>query len=258
MTSPPRQEAALLPVRAVPASELGGFETPPPLSEAIFRHLAREIVEGRMAPGQRLTEVQLCERFGCSRSPLREAIRMLAAESLVTLEPRRGARVARLSVKAVSDLFEVRVALECLAVRLAADARTSEQLLRLEALNAAMSEAVGAGDAKAYFALNTKFHRNIAEIGGNGYLVSLQRSAADRSFLPLFMFLSDPRHLEDAVEGHAAILSAVDARDGQAAHERMRSHILAARQEAERLVRGRLDADAEAEATRVSRRRPAC
>jgi DNA-binding GntR family transcriptional regulator len=212
------------------------FRTPEPLSEAIFRHLGRAIVEGRFEPGQRLIEAELCKAFGCSRSPLREAIRMLAAEGLVTLSPRRGARVAILSENTVRDLFEVRLVLESLAVRLAVERASEEQLQELEALKADMRAAVEGGDTLAFFRLNTEFHQAIARIGGNAYLSSLQENAADRSFLPLFMFLSDMGHLQTAVAGHDAIIDAVGRRDAASAEGEMRKHLQLLQKEAERLV----------------------
>ena len=119
-----------------------GFVSPIPISEAIFRHLGQEIIHGRLAPGERLLETKLCGELGCSRSPLREALRMLAAENLVTIEPRRGARVAHLTRKGIADLFEVRIELEALAARLAAERGSPEELAALERLNEGMAATV--------------------------------------------------------------------------------------------------------------------
>jgi DNA-binding GntR family transcriptional regulator len=222
---------------------VGTFETPLPLSAAIFQHLGRAIVEGRLRPNQRLVEMQLCQEFGCSRSPLREAIRMLAAEGLVTLTPRRGARVADLSPKALRDVFEVRLLLEGLSARLAAEHRSDQEVTELKAMNASMRRAVETGDLNLFFALNTAFHQAIARIGGNAYLASLQETAANRSFLPLFMFLSDAAHLTAAVEAHDEILGAIEERDPSAAEQGMAQHIREIQREAERLVESRMGSE---------------
>jgi DNA-binding GntR family transcriptional regulator len=229
--------------RSLAAPLVGTFETPLPLSAAIFQHIGRAIVEGRLRPNQRLVEMQLCQEFGCSRSPLREAIRMLAAEGLVTLTPRRGARVADLSPKTLRDVFVVRLLLEGLSARLAAEHRSDKEVAELKAMNASMRRAVESGDLNLFFALNTAFHQAIAHIGGNTYLAALQETAANRSFLPLFMFLSDARHLSAAVDAHDAILRGIEARDPAAAEQGMSQHILQIQREAEHLVESRLGSE---------------
>jgi DNA-binding GntR family transcriptional regulator len=212
------------------------FQAPLPLSDAIFRHIGRAIVEGRLRPNTRLVEKQLCTQFGCSRSPLREAIRMLAAEGLVTITPRRGARVVALTPKTLRDVFEVRVLLEGLAARLAAEHRTDDDLAQLHALSTAMREVIGSDSESRFFTLNHTFHESLARIGGNEYLASLQETAANRTFLPLFLFLSDSKHLAKAVEAHEKIVAAIERRDGAGAEVEMSRHLRQIQEEAERLV----------------------
>jgi DNA-binding GntR family transcriptional regulator len=221
------------------------FEAPLPLSELIFRHIGRSIVEGTLRPNQRLVETQLCADYGCSRSPLREAIRMLAAEGLVTITPRKGARVAALTPKALRDVFEVRVMLEGLAARLAAEHRSEEDLVELEGLSARMREAVNSGDPNRFFALNNTFHEALARIGGNSYLASLQETAANRTFLPLFLFLSDAQHLRAAVAAHEEIVAAIRQADSLDAEQCMWRHIRQIQHEAEKLVGARFSAPIE-------------
>jgi DNA-binding GntR family transcriptional regulator len=218
------------------------FEAPVSLSEAIFRHIGRAIVEGTIPPNQRLVETQLCAQFGCSRSPLREAIRMLAAEGLVTITPRRGARVVELTPKALRDVFEVRVLLEGLAARLAGENRTDADVAELRSLSSAMRSVVGSGTEDRFFALNNDFHEALSRIGGNAYLASLQETAANRTFLPLFLFLSDSKHLAKAVEAHEEIVAAIARQDASEAEGAMSRHIREIQREAERLVSAREDA----------------
>jgi DNA-binding GntR family transcriptional regulator len=224
-----------------------GFEAPLALSEAIFRHIGQAIVEGSIPPNQRLVETQLCAQFGCSRSPLREAIRMLAAEGLVTITPRRGARVVQLTPKTLRDVFEVRVLLEGLAARLAAENRSDGDLAELKSLSASMRAAVEGGPETRFFTLNNSFHRAIARIGANDYLASLQETAANRTFLPLFLFLSDKNHLATAVEAHEEIVGAIERRDGAESERAMSRHVRQIQTEAERLVASRLAATAVSE-----------
>jgi DNA-binding GntR family transcriptional regulator len=217
-----------------------GFETPLPLSDAIFRHIGRAIVEGKLQPQERLVEMKLCAEFGCSRSPLREALRMLAAEGLVNFTPRRGARVAELTPKTLRDVFEVRVLLEGLAARLAAEHRSNRELEQLRALSARMREVIEAGRSAEFFSLNTSFHELVAQIGGNDYLASLQQTAANRTFLPLFLFLSDEPHLQAAVASHEEIVEAIARGDSVDAEQCMWRHIRQIQREAETIVSSRL------------------
>jgi DNA-binding GntR family transcriptional regulator len=215
----------------------GRFQKPVPISEMIFRHLAHEIVQGSMRPGERLTETKLCEEFNCSRSPLREAIRMLAAQGLVKIEPRRGARVVALSEKDVTDLYRLRSVLEGLAVRLAAESGTDEQFDELAALNVQMAEAVKQAEYGDYFDFNTAFHQRIAEAGGNNHVAMVQQTIAARSLAPLFQFGSSKQRLLTSVDDHEAILDALRQRDGDRAERIMRDHLNHAGEEAEQLIR---------------------
>jgi DNA-binding GntR family transcriptional regulator len=222
------------------------FEAPLPLSEAIFRHIGQAIVEGTIPPNQRLVENQLCAQFGCSRSPLREAIRMLAAEGLVTITPRRGARVVELTPKTLRDVFEVRVLLEGLAARLAAENRTDADVAELRSLSSSMRSVVASGTKERFFSLNQTFHEALSRIGANDYLASLQETAANRTFLPLFLFLSDSQHLATAVRAHEDIVAAIERQDAAEAEKAMSRHIRQIQGEAERLIAARLAATAAA------------
>jgi DNA-binding GntR family transcriptional regulator len=226
--------------RGRPQEGADSFRAPFPLSEAIFRHVGRAIVEGSMRPNQRLVETQLCAEFSCSRSPLREAIRMLAAEGLVTITPRKGARVAVLTPKTLRDVFEVRVMLEGLAARLAAEHRSEADVAELRELSARMRQVVADGEPNTFFELNNVFHEALARIGGNAYLASLQETAANRTFLPLFMFLSDSEHLSAAVAAHEEIVGAIERADSVDAEQCMWRHIRQIQHEAENLVESRL------------------
>jgi DNA-binding GntR family transcriptional regulator len=236
----PRREGRLRMLRLRPEP----FEAPMPLSEAIFRHIGRAIVDGTIPPNQRLVETQLCAEFGCSRSPLREAIRMLAADGLVAITPRRGARVVQLTPKTLRDVFEVRALLEGLAARLAAEHRSADDLAELQSLSAAMRRVVQGGDEDRFFALNNSFHEALSRIGDNEYLASLQQTAANRTFLPLFLFLSDTKHLAKSINAHEEIVAAIERQDADAADEAMSRHIREIQEEAERLVGTRAVASA--------------
>ena len=140
-------------------------------------------------------------------------------------------------------MFAVRLLLEGLSARLAAEHRSDKEVAELKAMNASMRRAVESGDLNLFFALNTAFHQAIANIGGNTYLAALQETAANRSFLPLFMFLSDTRHLTAAVDAHDSVLLAIEERNPAAAEQEMSQHILQIQREAEHLVESRMGSE---------------
>jgi DNA-binding GntR family transcriptional regulator len=206
------------------------------LAEAVLRHLARDIVEGRLKPGEHLVEVRLSEELGVSRSPLREAIHRLAAEGLITLVPRKGAFVADLSAKDLRDVFAVRAQLERLTARLAAERAAPEAIDELRGLNEECAGAVATGDVTAFFEHNDAFHSGIARAADNAYLRELQRVAAQRTFRPLFLYLSNTEHLDGSIRDHDELIQAIATRDGKRAENVMLAHLDAAEQEALRLL----------------------
>jgi DNA-binding GntR family transcriptional regulator len=230
-----------MPRRSHPALSVtdSSFELPLSLPDALFRHLGQAIAEGRLKPNERLVETKLCAEFGCSRSPLREALRMLAAEGLVVLSPRKGARVVELSIKTLTNVFDVRVLLEGLAARRAAQNRSMVDVARLRSLNTQMRDAVERSDHDAFFELNNALHREIGRIADNEYLAGLQETVAARSFLPLFLFLSDLDHVLRAVEAHDGVIDAIERGDPDGAETTMRAHVVQLQREAERLIEER-------------------
>ena len=212
------------------------FSAPASLSEAIAERLGRAIAEGRLRPNQRLKETQLCEEFGVSRTPMREALRIVAAEGLVEISSRRGARVAHLSSQSISDVFTVRMTLEGLVARLAVENITPSEIKELRAGNEAMRRAVRSGDARLFLVLNAQFHRLVGIASRNAYLASLQESAAVRSFRSLFLSLSNTRHLLASVADHGDLLNALEKRDPSDAERIMQKHVLNTKHEALRLA----------------------
>lgn len=213
-----------------------GFEPSEKLSEAVLRHIARDIAEGRLQPNQHLAELKLCDELGVSRSPVREAIHRLAAEGLVVLVPRKGAFVADLSPKGVSDVFAVRGQLEALTAQIAAQKATAADVAELEAINRRCVEAVDAEDFSAFFEHNDAFHRSLGDIAGNEYLQSVRNSAAARTYRPLFLYLSSIAHLRASTDDHEELIRAIAAGRDADAEQIIRRHLENARREAVGLV----------------------
>jgi len=155
--------------------------SPRTLPEQVAEELGAEIVAGRRKPGERLIELDLAQRFGVSRGPIREAIRILERRRLVDLNPRRGAYVRPLSLKSVADLFNVRLALSLLAVRTMATSPVESYIETLARRCAELDDMVDAGDPVAFARVTTRAVRTIARGSGNDLLVELHADLANQT-----------------------------------------------------------------------------
>lgn len=183
------------------------------------------IIAGELTPGERVSEPALCERFGVSRTPLREALKVLAAEGLVQLLPRRGARVAQITPEEVEELFPIMGVLEGLAAERAAERATAADLARLGALHAEMRARYEAGDQGGYAKLNRAIHETIFAIAGSGELTDQYQQMMVRIHASRFVARSSPEDWCTAVEDHERLMAALTARDAAAAFGIMRAHL---------------------------------
>jgi DNA-binding GntR family transcriptional regulator len=209
-------------------------DTPQGLSA--YRQLLDEIRLGTLAPGARLRETELAARLGISRTPVREAIRQLEADGLVTHLPRIGATVRRLDYAEVMELYEMRAVLEGTAARMAARAASELELAELAALNA---ELAAAGVGHAASDINRQFHLTLLDAAKNRYLVKATNSLQKTLLILGPTTLIQPERARLAVEEHERVLQALNARDGARAEAEMRLHIEAAHRVRLRALRGR-------------------
>ncbi|PZN12394.1 MAG: GntR family transcriptional regulator [Bacillota bacterium] len=196
------------------------------LGHRTYMALRDAILSGQLPPGTRLVEVELAAQLGVSRTPVREALKRLAAERLV--RESRGGRyeVVRLKPKEVEEVYQCRMALEGMAARLAAE-RASGPDPELEANLESMSAAYGRGDLAAVRDLNIRFHQRILELSGNGTLSELARQID--SWIVLVRYLGVLAHENPAyvLDQHREIAGAIAAGDGERAERLMRAHIAA-------------------------------
>ncbi|WP_022706399.1 GntR family transcriptional regulator [Paracoccus zeaxanthinifaciens] len=195
-----------------------------PQGSSAYQRLLGEIRDGSLPPGARLRETELAERLGVSRTPVREAIRQLETDGLVTHVPRHGATVRTLDYAEVMELYEMRGVLEGTAARLAARAAAEVELDELIALNDRMA-AVESGPEAAE--LNRLFHATLLDAAKNRFLA---RSIATLQKGLLILgptTLADQNRAAEAAAEHAAVLEAMQQRDGEAAEQAMRAHIRA-------------------------------
>lgn len=193
--------------------------------EIVVDALRELILEGELEPRSRINEVALCERFGISRTPLREAIKLLAAEGLLELLPNRGARVVALSETEIRDILHVVGALEGAAGELACERITAAELKVIEEANEAMVAAWKARDYPGYFALNRKIHDAIMAAAGNSALQSTYRSLSGRVQRARFSAHKTEEQWAHAIDDHNLMVLLLRRRDGAALAQLMRDHI---------------------------------
>lgn len=195
------------------------------LHHEVVEKLRDLILSGEIQPRSRVNEVNLCERFNISRTPLREAIKLLAAEGLLDLLPNRGARVSALSRLEVEEIFQVVGALEALACELACQLIGEEELTALETANGDMVEAWKAKDYPRYFERNRQIHEAIIVAARNGALDAVYRSLSGRVHRARYSAHKTDEQWAHAIDDHNLMIILLRRRDGVALANLMREHI---------------------------------
>ena len=201
---------------SVPAATLG---------DRIALDLKERIFASDLAPGDRLDEQELAARYAVSRTPVREALRQLAAAGMVDRRGRQGAVVAGLTVKGLVDMWEVLADLEGLSARLAARRIGAAQAAALGEIHARLEATVAARDIKAFEAANAEFHDLIYVASQNQHLIDSVRQLRRRVAIYERHITMQPGRFRDTVPEHAAVLAAIEAHDGEAADAAMRAHL---------------------------------
>jgi DNA-binding GntR family transcriptional regulator len=195
------------------------------LHQTVAVRLRQRIVEGQIAPGAKLNERELSEALQVSRTPLREAIKMLAAEGLVELLPNRGAVAAQLSEQDVVDTFEVIAGLEGQAGELAAQRIDEGQLAELRALHYEMLAAYTRRDLSTYYRLNAQIHERINAAARNPVLAQTYRNVNARLQALRFRSNLDERKWQHAVAEHEQMLGLLARRDAPALRALLVRHL---------------------------------
>lgn len=186
----------------------------------------REMIErGELIPGSKLIEKDLCQSFGVSRTPMREAIRVLAADGLVVLTPNRGASVATITEAQILDSFLVIGAMEGLAGELAAPRITDAQLDDIRAMHSAMLECRAADDLDGYYVYNRQIHDAIFDIADNALLKETRRIIFTRIIKLRFIARIAEDEWQIAIKEHEEMLVALEARNGPQLGAILRRHL---------------------------------
>lgn len=208
------------------------------LHEQVASRLRQMLVEGLIQPGGKLNERELCEELRISRTPLREAIKMLAAEGLVELLPNRGSVAVQLSESDIRHTFEVMAGLEGLSGELAAQRVTDSELIEIKALHYEMMAAYTRRDLSAYYQLNAAIHQSINKAAKNPVLTATYMQVNARLQALRFRSNQDGEKWEHAVAEHEDMIAALEARDAQKLRQVLMSHLLSKKE----VVIGQLNA----------------
>lgn len=195
------------------------------LRQQVADHLREEILSARLPPGAELGEVALARSLGISRGPLREALGQLAAEGLVTIVPRRGAVVKRLTRQEFIDAYEVREALESLAIKLAVPRLSVADKAELHRMCEQMERAATPGDWDRFFEFNRQFHARLVRASGNSKLEEVHSQLVAQMGRLMRQSVQLRGGFERSAAEHRAILAAVDAGDPERAAELLEEHI---------------------------------
>ncbi|WP_066634291.1 GntR family transcriptional regulator [Desulfolucanica intricata] len=196
-----------------------------PLREMVFESLREAIINGTLAPGERIMEIQLAEEMGVSRTPVREAIRKLELEGFLVMIPRKGAYVAGISLKDIADVFEVRASLESLAAGLAAERITEQELDELERYLVEISELCAGNDLNGIVEKDTQFHDVIYRASRNERLVQIVTHLQEQIHRFRTASLAQPGRTRDALEEHKQLVEAISERNVELAQKLARDHI---------------------------------
>lgn len=196
-----------------------------PLRDVVFNTLRQAILRGEMEPGERLMEIQLAQKLGVSRTPIREAIRKLELEGLVIMIPRKGAEVAHITEKDMRDVLEVRCTLEELAVLLACKNVKEEHIAALKAANKVFEMAIVSKDVVNIVEADVKFHDAIYAMTNNDRLIQIINNLREQMYRYRLEYVKDARTHSILISEHNDIIKNIKEKDIIEAQTVMRHHI---------------------------------
>lgn len=196
-----------------------------PLRDVVFNTLRQAILKGELKPGERLMEIQLAERLGVSRTPIREAIRKLELEGLVLMIPRKGAEVANISETSLREVLEVRRSLEELAIELACNRISGETILELERAEEAFAEAIQKGDPMDIAESDERYHDVIYQATENSRLVQILNNLREQMYRYRVEYLKNDSVYPRLIEEHKEIFEGLKRGDKQMVVEIVSHHV---------------------------------
>ncbi len=208
-----------------------------PLRDVVFHTLRTAILKGELKPGERLMELQLAAKLGVSRTPIREAIRMLEQEGLAVMIPRKGAEVAKMTEKDMEDVLQIRCALEELAVRLSCQNITQTEFQELRVAKEQFREMTRTDDIAAIAKADVNFHDVLYKSAENPKLLGLLNNLREQMYRYRVEYLKDPNIYPQLIEEHSQLYEAVRAKDGERASAITRKHLENQTEGVKRIIR---------------------
>ena len=196
-----------------------------PLRDVVFNTLRQAILTGELKPGERLLEIHLADKLGVSRTPVREAIRQLEQEGLVVMMPRKGAQVAHITEKSMSDVLEIRLALDEFAAELACQRITDSEINDLTDACANFEKAVSDGDIRGITTADVDFHDIIFKACRNPRLSQIVNNLAEQMYRYRFEYIKDASGWQSLITEHRMITDAIVKRDVEMAKSAIHVHI---------------------------------
>ena len=192
------------------------------LREKILETIRDAILKGTLKPGERVSEPDLAERFGISRTPIREAFRQLESEGYLQVVPRKGAVVASLSARDIEEFYAIKIILEGFAARMAAEKLTGKEIERLESINERLHKIAEEGDVKTFFRVHNEFHEVFIKAAGNEKLSEMINQLVMKFKRLRLASLSQPGRMAVSIEDHQDMIQAFKDRDGNRADSLVR------------------------------------
>ena len=203
---------------------------PTALYQEVAERLRQRIFSHELTPGTWIDEQKLAEQYGISRTPMREALKVLAFEGLVTLKPRRGCYVTEISERDLDDVFPIMALLEGRCAAEAVKKAKATDIANLQAIHAELEDSASANNIDGFFEANQQFHKVIQELADNRWLLSMIQDLRKVLKLSRLHSLSLQGRLQQSLDEHRAIMAAIEARDTTKAEKLMHDHLLSGRE----------------------------
>lgn len=202
------------------------IDEPKLLSEDIADSIKTAIIRGKFKPGEKISEGELAESMGISRTPLREAFRKLENEGFIKIIPRKGAVVAQIDAEEAINLYEIKSTLEGLAARLAAANMKEKDIARLEKVNDELKELIDKNDLESFYRVHTRFHEGFVRLCTNKRLIQMISNLNDHFNRFGIISLTLPGQFENAIQQHAEIIEAFKSRDEDLIEKKVKTNVM--------------------------------
>jgi DNA-binding GntR family transcriptional regulator len=201
-------------------------DMPRSLVAFITEDIEEKILEGKLKPGQRMIEAELCKSYGVSQTPLREALRILESRGYVTHEPRKGAFVTKITTDDILETYHIRATLESLATYLAVKRKSPEVIDQLTKMHLQMIEVAAREDVKTYVALNFKFHETIINASQSKRLIQMLQTFVKQTERFRLGILTNPEMFNSSIDAHEKIIRGFESGDAEEAERLRKKSIL--------------------------------